>query len=432
MRSRYFKLGAALAAGGLLATGCGSSSKSTSATTSQSPSATTTPGGGAKTAAPISIGFISSQTGGASSSYVGSQWGAEARIDAQNAAGGVNGHMLRLVLEDDQSSPAANQTAAQELVQSKKVFGVIEDSSFTFGASKYLNQEGVPVTGAAIDGPEWAAQPNTNMFSVTVPDDGSVGGKYYTYTNEANFIKAIGITKLAGVVYNIESAIQSMSGIFQTAQLQGIKNCYVDTSVPFGDVNFTATALSIKSAGCDGVTGVSLLATDIALSAALNEAGVKTEQVYPTAYDQNLLSQKSALNSMQGDYTEADVNFQTPNAAAETMLTDLKKYTAFPGGIPSLNILQGYTAADLMIDGLKLAGPNPTRASFISNLRQVDNYTAGGLYPSGVTFKGFGTAAQLPPTSCSYWMKIVPTGYMPYKGGASICGKLVSVKAGAP
>ena len=32
-----------------------------------------------------------------------------------------------------------------------------------------------------------------------------------------------------------------------------------------------------------------------------------------------------------------------------------------------------------MIKGLELAGKNPTRQAFISNLRKVGNYTAGGL-----------------------------------------------------
>ena len=167
--------------------------------------------GASTSGSPITIGFITSETGGAASSYIGAQWGAQARIDALNAAGGVNGHKLKLDVLDDQTNPAANYTDAQELVQSKNAFGVIEDSSLAFGAAKYLNQQGVPVTGAAIDGPEWGEQPNTNMFSVTPPSPTPVDGKYYTYDNTAKFLKDIGVTKLAGAVYNIQSAIQSMS-----------------------------------------------------------------------------------------------------------------------------------------------------------------------------------------------------------------------------
>ena len=57
------------------------------------------------------------------------------------ADGGVNGHPLQLVVADDTSTPSGNQVAAQELVQAKQVFGVIEDSSLTFGGAKYLSQQ---------------------------------------------------------------------------------------------------------------------------------------------------------------------------------------------------------------------------------------------------------------------------------------------------
>jgi hypothetical protein len=155
---------------------------------------------------------------------------------------------------------------------------------------------------------------------------------------------------------------------------------------------------------------------------------VNTKQLYFTAYDQNLLSQQNALRSMEGDYTTSFSDFQNPNPAAATLLARLKTYTPFPGGIPSLNIVYGYASADLMIQGLQLTGANPTRPAFISKLRQVGSYDAGGLFASAVTFQNFGTPGQLPPTSCQYIFQITPTGYALYNGGKPVCGKLVEVK----
>ncbi|WP_052711198.1 hypothetical protein [Pseudofrankia sp. DC12] len=39
----------------------------------------------------------------------------------------------------------------------------------------------------------------------------------------------------------------------------------------------------------------------------------------------------------------------------------------------------GYVGADEMIEGLRLAGPCPTRQSFIDSLRKVTAYSAAGL-----------------------------------------------------
>ena len=46
--------------------------------------------------APIIIGYITDETGAASSTYINAVQGAQARIDAQNAIGGVDGHKLMI------------------------------------------------------------------------------------------------------------------------------------------------------------------------------------------------------------------------------------------------------------------------------------------------------------------------------------------------
>ena len=61
----------------------------------------------------------------------------QARVDAQNAKGGVNGRKIDLEIIDDQSS-GANLTAAQDLVQNRNVFVVVNNSSFAFLSYRYL------------------------------------------------------------------------------------------------------------------------------------------------------------------------------------------------------------------------------------------------------------------------------------------------------
>jgi len=379
--------------------------------------------------APIVIGFITDETGGAASSYIDAQDGAIARIDAQNAAGGVNGHKLQLVIEDDQSTASGNLTAAKDLIQDKAAFGIIDDASFTYGAATYLNANKIPVTGAAIDGPEWGQQPNSNMFSVSGTTTTPIDGKIYGYNNGEEFFKQEGATKLAQVVYNISSAITAANGIYAAAKPLGISNC-LESIIPFGDVSFTTFALQMKSLKCNGLEVLGLLTSCIAVANAIRQARLKVVDFCITGYDQSVLNQPSALASMQGVYTMATINVlgNNLNAPTKLFLSRLKKYTTWPGGIPSLNIDYGYEAADLMIDGLQLAGPNPTRGRFISKLRTVSSYTAGGLIPApGENFTHFGTLAALPKTSCAPFYEVKGHTFVPTK---SICGKLVVTGSG--
>jgi branched-chain amino acid transport system substrate-binding protein len=333
------------------------------------------------------------------------------------------------VIEDDQSTATGNLTAAKDLIEDKGAFGIIDDSSFTYGAATYLNQTKVPVTGAAIDGPEWGQQPNSNMFSVSGTTTTPIDGKIYGYNSDEEFFKQKGVTKLAQVVYNISSAITAANGIYAAAKPLGISNC-LESIIPFGDVSFTTFALQMKSLKCNGLEVLGLLTSCIAVANAIQQAGLKVVDYCATGYDQNVLNQPSALASMQGTYSSATINVlgNDLNTPTKLFLSRLKKYTSWPGGIPSLNVDYGYEAADLMIDGLQLAGPNPTRQGFISKLRSISSYTAGGLIPApGENFTHFGTLAALPKTSCAPLYEVKGHTYVPTE---PICGKLVVTGSG--
>ena len=344
--------------------------------------ATTSASSAASSASTITLGYIGDLTGVSSSSFADGPGAAEARIAAQNAAGGVDGHKLKLIVEDDQSSPTEALTAAQALV-SKGVLGIIENSAFIFGADRYLQQQGIPVTGGGFDGPEWGTEPFSNFFTFTPATSSTFGGEYYTYTYVAKFLKDIGVTKLAGLAYGISSSsTASIHEVYSAAQnVGGLSRCYANYSVPFGGVDFTADVLQISSSSCNGVVGSFVDASDIALSQAVKNAGLNSvKQLYFTGYDNDTTSTSANAASFDDAYVESPYNFTTPNAATQTMLATLKKYDHFTG-IPDIGIFDAYLSTDLMIYGLEHAGKNPTSASFIKDLRKVSSYNDGGICP---------------------------------------------------
>src|SRR3979490_150595 len=80
------------------------------------------------TAKSVKLGYIFSETGAAGSTFKNSGKACQARVDRQNAKGGVNGRKINLEIIDD-ASTAANLTAAQDLVQNRDVFAVVNNSS---------------------------------------------------------------------------------------------------------------------------------------------------------------------------------------------------------------------------------------------------------------------------------------------------------------
>jgi len=135
----------------------------------------------------------------------------------------------------------------------------------------------------------------------------------------------------------------------------------------------------------------------------------------------------AAARAFNGVYVTSSVNFTTPNAPTRLMLSALRKYDkSYRGGLPDLGLYGSYLAADLMIKGLELAGTHPSGPAVIRALRAVNSYNAGGILPSSVTFRHFGTPAMLPKHPCGYIMQLQGTHFIVYKNKA-ICGTTIGV-----
>ena len=77
----------------------------------------------------VKLGYISSQTGIAAATHKNAHKSCQARVDAQNAKGGVNGRKIDLEIIDDGATPEP-RPRRQDLVQNRKVFAVIDNSAF--------------------------------------------------------------------------------------------------------------------------------------------------------------------------------------------------------------------------------------------------------------------------------------------------------------
>ena len=202
--------------------------------------------GAATSGSPITIAMVSSLTGEGASEFSQAPAGFNARIALQNAQGGVDGHKIKGIVLDDQTSPSGVATAVQNAL-SKGVVGIVSTSPLFFLAAKYPNQAGIPVTGGFFDGPEWGQQPYTNMFAADV---GSVDQKYPVNTAIGAFMKAHGGTVVCSYGYSISpSSTRSAIGTAMSFQHAGGKVGVLDTSLPFGGVEFTTQALQAKQAG---------------------------------------------------------------------------------------------------------------------------------------------------------------------------------------
>jgi ABC-type branched-subunit amino acid transport system substrate-binding protein len=375
------------------------------------------PGQAGASPAPITIAYISSLTGEASAQYANSQVGFEARLALQNAEGGVHGHKLVPLVIDDQTSPSEIATAVQEA--DSKAFSIVSNSPLFFLAAKYPQQQGIPVTGSYDDGPEWGTQPYTNMFA---SDAGSVDPKYPVSSLYGTFMKSKGATNLGTFGYGISpTSTRAAIGAADSMKHAGGKAGLVDTSIPFGSVNFTSIALTAKQDGINAIIPTMDGNSNYALQEALEQTGDRPKvSLFATGYEPSVIN-SPAWSALQGTYWISIYRpWSIPNAGTEQMQSAMEKYAHFSKSqFPTPAQYEAWAGADLMVKGLELAGSNPTHAAVIKDLRGLKSYNVNGLLPNPINYStifGHDAAKQ-----CFWVLEADKSGFRP-TSSQPLCG----------
>ena len=375
------------------------------------------------TAKDITLGYISSQTGVASPTHKNAHKACQARVAAQNAKGGVNGRKINVEAIDDASS-GANLTAAQDLVQNRKVFAVIDNSAFAFLAWRFLKDQGVPMIGGGFDGSYYYNKGNENIIS-GLGNGTPVPG--LTYDTVTKVMKQMGATKVAAVGYGVSPSSSEAAKATETygAKAQGLKGVYLNTTLPFGGTDIGPVVLGIKNSGADALYMPLDSDTNFAFVQQLQQNNVPMKaNVLATGYSQSLLDQPIAKT-----ITTNDVMFSTyrpvelGGPAVKTFQANLKKYAGLTG-VPDYGTYTGYIVCDMAIKGLLAAGKNPTRQGFIDGIRNSGPFDGAGLNcaPTDLSLANFGKVAK---TSCSWFITVKNGKFVVLNGGKPITGKLV-------
>jgi branched-chain amino acid transport system substrate-binding protein len=364
----------------------------------------------------ITIGFVTDLTGVASSGFLTSKLGIDAYLNRINAAGGVNGYKIKYILSDTGSTPTGALTAVQKLVQQNNVFAIVENSSAFFGAAPYALQQNIPVVGTAIDSPLWGDPKYTNLFAAV-----GVVNEHYTSVAPGQFMKSQGVTKCASLGYGSSpSSALAAAGFIKSCEMVGLKSGYLNTQFPFGSTNVGPIALAMKNAGVDGLFLPTDPSTSFALIVALHLLGAKVKAaLLPTGYGGDILASKAATEAGQG------VDFETIGAPAEanTAATQQRAADLAAVGVttdPTFAEQEDFLVLTAFVAGLRAAGPNPTRQSFMAAMSKITNYDAGGLLaPEKISFRNYA------PASGCLWVATLKGSKFFVAPGTPICSPLV-------
>jgi branched-chain amino acid transport system substrate-binding protein len=367
---------------------------------------------------------MTSLTGPAAAGFAGTETGVKARLDQQNAQGGIGGRQLSYVMEDDTTSPTGAATAVKKAIQQDNVFGLLDVSAFFFGGYQAATQAKLPVVGVSYDGgPEWLAHTqNPTLFDFN-------GGADYTKaaTTVGLALKVMGVTKLAtiGGVTNPSQQEGAVAAQDSAAQA-GIAKGYF-TRLAIGSTDVGPFVIGVKSTQSDGAYFPTQPNTAFAAIAGLGQAGVKMKGIYlATGYGGDLLASKPAVAAGQGAYFQSIAQpVEMHTAATQNLQAALKTYAGYTG-VPTFSMYQGWLAADAFIWGMQHAGKNATQADFVKYMNSGAGWNAGGLFPRPVIFSTPGTVgASVGPGNCVYLPQLKGSGFVINPALNPVCGALI-------
>ena len=376
---------------------------------------------GSSSKAPITVAMIGSTTGPGSVQYANSPKAFLARIALQNAEGGVDGHKLVPVVVNDAGNFTEETSIVQSAVQTKGALGVVSMTPFMFEAYRWLHQNGIPVTGSSADGPEWYEAANNNMFPA---DDGAVESVPNTAQGKVFHLAGGSHASVAAIAYGISPiSSQAAKDAVTEAKAEGLKAPYLNTSVTYGATDFTSDALAIKSSRANVVFPEMTDNSDFALVQDLENAGAKFTAVLPVGLEPTVIGSPS-WKALQGNYfIEPFVPAQLHTTATDAMQAALEKYEHVPKSqFPDWAAYEAWLGADLFIKGLELDGPNPTRAGVIAKLRQLTDYTGGGILAHPINYAAIFRGQE---PECVYVLKADSSGFVPVQS-TPVCGTPVS------
>jgi branched-chain amino acid transport system substrate-binding protein len=383
---------------GLIAAGCGSSSKKTAATPPSS-------SGSTATASPIVIGTIGSFTGPLASSPDTDRPVLNAWIQWTNSNGGINGHPVKLIALDDDSS-ATTAVADFQQLQADHVVAIVNETSLGDVDWAPLAQKAqLPVIGGnAVQIPYVTSSDfyasGTNIFAA-IYGDMELAKRYgpklailpctesATCADSVALYKAIGPTVGVSVVFNqaIAASTPDFTAVCQALKASGAESYVVVDATPIiarvanSCRQQNVTAKLIESSGADGPTLLTAPGADGLLAAEVD---------FPFVSDSTPAEQQ--FHSVMQKYAPADLADQPA--------------TTVP-----------WVAMQLFGEVAKKVGSAPvTSQSLIQALGTIKDDTLGGLAPP-LSF----TIGQVNLADCYFVLGISGGKYVAPMGDSPQC-----------
>jgi branched-chain amino acid transport system substrate-binding protein len=307
------------------------------------------------------------------SSQLGTDFNLGARTYFQmvNENGGVNGRKIELIAKDDAYDPnltVQNTTELLEKDHALALFGYVGTST-TLAALPVVTAAHVPFF-APVTGAEALRQPfNRNVFNVRAG-----------YQDEAEYIvEQLSVTGIKNIAVFYQNDAYGKAGLdaMAKAKVKRGLQVYATATVERHSTDVSAAAKTLLAAHPGAIVLISSYSSSAALIKEMKKAGYTGQFVSVSFVGGKALADE--LGSVGAGVMISEV---MPFPWGEALPIQREYAVAMrKAGVPRLTFgsMEGFVAAKTLVEGLRRAGRDVTRASLTAALESMSNWDAGGF-----------------------------------------------------
>ena len=310
-------------------------------------------------------GFLGTQTLNGALSY----------INHVNEQGGVHGRRIRLIAYDDGYDPPRCLANTQKLIVDDQVFALFSyvGTPTTVKILPLIEQAQIPLLGIFSGANAFREPFNRNIINIRA--------SYYQETQEVvrHFVEDLGLTRIA-VFYQYDAyGFDGLKGTELALRAYEL--------APVARSSYTRGTQDIEE-GLEAIMesqaeAVIMIGTFDACGKFIKQA--RSRGFSPLFHNVSFVGSEELARILGKDGNGVIISQVVPppdSLESRALLWGVVEYLerhkrAFPEDQPNLVALEGYINAKVLVEGLRRAGRNLSRARFIDAIQSIQNYSLG-------------------------------------------------------
>ena len=317
----------------------------------------------------IILGMHTDLSGPAATYGVSSSNAVKMRFDEVNAAGGIHGRKIKLIVEDTQYQVPRAVQAGNKLINRDRIFAMVAPLGTPMNNALFKEQfeAGVPNLFPLSAARSMYLPFNRLKFygAASYVDEIRAGIKY--------FVTQKGKKAVCVMYQDTDFGKEVLDGAQEQLAAMNMKVVETTTHKPT-DTDFTAQISKLKDAGCDLVAMGTIVKDSIVPYATARKLGWTEVDFLGSAAAYDLFVAGAQGGVTEGFYAMGLTDMPYRDALSPVAQAWFDAYKERFNADPNIGAVYGQVAADLTVLGLDRAGPDLTLDSFITGMESIKNY----------------------------------------------------------